>query len=279
MAIRSLLTSTALVFCIAALPALAQQPNKLDEVLKRGHLIVGTGSTVMPWHFKSADDKLQGFDIDMARLISKSLFKDTDKIEFVMQSPESRIQNITTGKVDITCQFMTVTGERAQQVAFTIPYYREGMVVLMRADSKYADYAALKAAGSGVTISSLQNAHLDATVKAAFPEAKIEQYDTMDLVYQALDSGRADGVPADVSSVAWFMQQRPGQYRDGGRIGWPNSYACAVPRGDQDWLNFVNTVFHEAMTGVEFDTYAKSYKAWFGQDLTPPPLGFPIEYK
>ena len=35
----------------------------------------------------------------------------------------------------------------------------------------------------------------------------------------------------------------------------------------------------EAMTGVEFDFYAKSFKTWFGKDLTPPQIGFPIEYK
>ena len=29
---------------------------------------------------------------------------------------------------------MTVTGERAQQVAFTIPYYREGVGLMLKAD-------------------------------------------------------------------------------------------------------------------------------------------------
>jgi polar amino acid transport system substrate-binding protein len=52
-----------------------------------------------------------------------------------------------------------------------------------------------------------------------------------------------------------------------------------VRRGDQDWLNFVNTALHEAMTGVEFDTYAKSFKMWFGKDLPPPQIGFPLEFK
>ena len=33
---------------------------------------------------------------------------------------------------------MTVTGERAQQIAFTIPYYREGVGLMLKADSKYA---------------------------------------------------------------------------------------------------------------------------------------------
>ena len=77
----------------------------------------------------------------------------------------------------------------------------------------------------------------------------------------------------------WYMTQNPGRYKDAG-FGWnPQTYACAVKRGDQDWLNFVNTALHEAMTGVEFDSYAKSYKTWFGKDLTPPQIGFPVEFK
>jgi len=49
--------------------------------------------------------------------------------------------------------------------------------------------------------------------------------------------------------------------------------------GDQDWLNFVNTTLHEAMTGVEFPTYAASFKQWFGVDLPSPAIGFPVEFK
>ena len=61
------------------------------------------------------------------------------------------------------------------------------------------------------------------------------------------------------------MTQNPGRFKDAG-YGWnPQTYACAVKRGDQDWLNFVNTALHEAMTGVEFDVYAKSFKTWFGR--------------
>ncbi|MDW9522592.1 transporter substrate-binding domain-containing protein [Sinorhizobium meliloti] len=265
---------------LAAMPAQAQQASsKLDEVLSRGHLILGTGSTNAPWHFKSAEDKLQGFDVDMGRIIAKALFGDPEKIEFVNQSSDARIPNITTGKVDITCQFMTVTGERAQQIAFTIPYYREGVGLMLKADGKYGDYEALKAAGSSVTISVLQNVYAEDMVHAALPEATVDQYESVDLIYQALESGRADAAATDQSSLAWYMTQNSGRYKDAG-YGWnPQTYACGVRRGDQDWLNFVNTALHEAMTGVEFDFYAKSFKTWFGKDLTPPHIGFPIEYK
>ncbi|WP_018097148.1 transporter substrate-binding domain-containing protein [Sinorhizobium meliloti] len=265
---------------LAAMPAQAQQASsKLDEILSRGHLVLGTGSTNAPWHFKSAEDKLQGFDVDMGRIIAKALFGDPEKIEFVNQSSDARIPNITTGKVDITCQFMTVTGERAQQIAFTIPYYREGVGLMLKADGEYADYEALKAAGSSVTISVLQNVYAEDMVHAALPEATVDQYESVDLIYQALESGRADAAATDQSSLAWYMTQNSGRYKDAG-YGWnPQTYACGVRRGDQDWLNFVNTALHEAMTGVEFDFYAKSFKTWFGKDLTPPQIGFPIEYK
>ena len=257
----------------------AHAAGKLEQVLARGKLVVGTGSTNAPWHFKGADGKLQGFDIDMAKIIAKALFDDPEKVEFVNQSSDARIPNITTDKVDITCQFITVTGARAQQVAFTIPYYREGVGLMLKAGSPYANYAALKAAGAKVKVAVLQNVYAEAMVHAALPAATVSQFDSQDLIYQALNSGRADAVATDQSSIAWFLKQNPGKYKDAG-YGWnPQTYACAVKRGDQDWLNFVNTALHEAMTGVEFDTYAASFKNWFGAELAPPKIGFPVEYK
>src|SRR5262245_5904185 len=137
--------------------ATAQEKGKLEEVLERGHLIVGTGSTNAPWHFKDEGGNLVGFDIDVAKLVAKGLVGDDTKIEFVDQSSDARIPNVTTGKVDITCQFMTVTAERAQQVNFTVPYYREGVALLLSANGKHKTYDDLKAAGSGATVSVLQN--------------------------------------------------------------------------------------------------------------------------
>ena len=280
MALRFLkLAAIAAATALTCASAFAAGTSELDQVLARGRLIVGTGSTNAPWHFKGEDGKLQGFDIDIAKILAKALFDNPEKVEFVNQSSDARIPNITTGKVDITCQFLTVTGARAQQVAFTIPYYREGVGLMLKAKSPYANYAALKKAGASVKVAVLQNVYAEAMVHAALPGAKVAQFDSVDLMYQALSSGRADAVATDQSSVAWFVKQNPGKYMDSG-YGWnPQTYACAVKRGDQDWLNFVNTALHEAMTGVEFDSYAKSFNTWFGVKLAPPKIGFPVEYQ
>jgi len=273
----------ACVFLLAASAAavgVAQAADsKLDSVLARGKLIVGTGSTNAPWHFQGADGKLQGFDIDIARMVAKGLFNDPGKVEFVVQSSDARIPNLLTDKVDMSCQFITVTASRAQQVAFTLPYYREGVGLLLPANSKYKEIDDMRAAGDGLTVAVLQNVYAEELVHQALPKAKVDQYDSVDLMYQAVNSGRADAAATDQSSVKYLMVQNAGRYRSPAFAWSPQTYACAVKRGDQDWLNFVNTTLHEAMTGVEFPTYAASFKQWFGVDLPSPAIGFPVEFK
>ncbi|ATA21222.1 ABC transporter substrate-binding protein [Gibbsiella quercinecans] len=266
---------------LALLGCYAAQANaaRLDDVLKRGYLIVGTGSTNAPWGFQGADGQLQGFDIDIARIVAKGLFNDPTKVRFVQQSSDARIPNLLTDKVDMTCQAMTVTAQRAQQVAFTIPYYREGVALLTLANSNYLQLADMNAAGDGLRVAVLQNVYADQLVHQALPKATVSQYESVDLMYQALNSGRADAVATDQSSAKWLMVQTPGRYHSPDYAWSPQTYSCALKRGDQDWLNYVNTALHEAMVGVDFADYAAAYKKWFGSDLATPAIGFPVEYK
>src|SRR5439155_23521313 len=110
--------------------AQAAPTSLLRTVLDRGKLIVGTGSTNPPWHFEDDKGQLTGMDIAMARILRKGLFDDVNKVEFVKQDPAARIPNITTGKVDVVIQFMTVSPARAQLLAFSRPHYVEGAALM-----------------------------------------------------------------------------------------------------------------------------------------------------
>ena len=78
-----------------------------------------------------------------------------------------------------------------------------------------------------MTVSVLQNVYAEDMVHQALPEAKVDQYESVDLMYQALNSGRADAAATDMSSLKWFMKQNPGKYVDAG-YGWnPQTYSCA----------------------------------------------------
>ncbi|MGV2442265.1 transporter substrate-binding domain-containing protein, partial [Bacillus atrophaeus ATCC 9372] len=258
---------------LAPRAAMAQSAgrSRLQMIKDRGRLIVGTGSTNPPWHFEGADGKLQGMDIDLTRLLAKSLFDDPNQVEFVLQGSDARIPSLMTDKVDIVVQWMTVTPGRAQQVEFTIPYYREGVTLLLLArGAKYQNYDAMKAAGNAVTVGGMQNVFMEEWVRKALPQAKVDAFESPDAVLQALNARRIDAYMADQSAARWLMQQTPGRFVDAG-YGWmPNSYASAVKPGDPVWLNWVNTVYKEAMMGVDFDYFAASYKKWFGIELPTP---------
>jgi len=253
--------------------------SRLQMIKERGRLIVGTGSTNPPWHFEDANGQLQGMDIDLARLLAKNLFDDPTKVEFVLQGSDARVPSLVTDKVDIVVQWMTVTAGRAQQVEFTIPYYREGVsLLLLSRGGKYKNFEEMKAAGASVTVGGMQNVFLNEWVGKALPQAKVDAFESPDASLQALNARRVDAYLADQSAARWLMQQTPGRFVDSG-YGWmPNSYASAVKPGDPIWLNWVNTVYKEAMMGVDFDTFAASYKKWFGIDLPTPKVGFPSEF-
>lgn len=270
-----------LVVSIAALgtTTAATAKDRLHQIIDRGELVVGTGSSNPPWHFKDAQGNLVGFDIDISRIIAKNLFDDPNKVKFVIQSDSSRVPNIATDKVDITCQFMTVTGGRAQQVAFTVAYYREGVGFMMQKAGKYKTYDDLKAAGSKVDIAVLKNVFAESMVHAALPDAKVDQYDDPNLMYQALNSSRADAAATDVSSLKWFIKQKPDQYIDAGYYWNPQSYSCAVRQGQPIWLHYVNTVLEQAMMGVDFDAYQTAFEKWFGEKVPAPKIGFPAEFR
>jgi polar amino acid transport system substrate-binding protein len=104
------------------------------------------------------------------------------------------------------------------------------------------------------------------------------QFDSVANAVLALDSGRVEAAAIDDSTVRWLSRQSPDKYKSG-NYGWsPQTYAAAVRQGDPVWLNFVNTVLHECMTGVEFDAYAAGFEKFFGVKLAPPPVGFPVEF-
>jgi polar amino acid transport system substrate-binding protein len=255
--------------------AQAAGTSLLRTVLDRGHLIVGTGSTNAPWHFEDEQGKLVGMDIAMARILAKGLFDDDSKVEYVRQDPDARIPNVTTGKVDITIQFMTVTPGRAQLIAFTRPYYVEGIALLTKPGSPKQKFDALLAGGSGTKISILQNVDAEQSVHAVLPQAEVVQLDTQANVIQALDSGRVDGAAVDLSTVWWLAKRAPDKYADSGKKWFSMLYAAALRQSDPDWLTFVDTTFNVAMFGHQNEIYDKAFSDYFG--LQPPTRepGFP----
>src|SRR6266404_2660138 len=234
--------------------AQAAPESLLRTVLARGKLIVGTGSTNPPWHFEDDKGQLTGMDIAMARILSKGLFDDVGKVEFVKQDPPAR----------------------AQLVSFSRPYYVEGAALMTSPKSKWQKYADLKAAGKQVRASVLQNVDADILTHNALPEAQVLQLDSQANVMQAVEAGRADVAVVDASTVKWLVKKNPDKYTDPGYAYEAQLYSAAVRQGDPDWLHWINTCFNVAMHGHQPEIYTAAFQEFFGEKPPEQKPGFPV---
>ena len=89
-------------------------------------LIVVTLGTVPPFAFKDDKGEFVGFDIDVARLAANALFRDPNKLEFVVVTSDGRWPAIESGRADMGIGGTTVYPDRAIRVAFTRAFINSG---------------------------------------------------------------------------------------------------------------------------------------------------------
>ena len=80
----SVILTVALILTAAA--AAAEGNNHLEEIKARGTLIVGTEGTWSPYTYHDEDDRLVGFDVEVARLIADYIGVDIAYSETVWSS-------------------------------------------------------------------------------------------------------------------------------------------------------------------------------------------------
>lgn len=82
-------------------------------------IIVGLQSGYPPFEFRDAENKIIGFDVDLANLISKKLGKDLviQDMEF-----EGEILSLKHGKIDLIISGMDITTSRKKEIVM-VPYH------------------------------------------------------------------------------------------------------------------------------------------------------------
>src|SRR5262245_63811926 len=114
----------ALAIVAAGLPAGAQT---VDEIIKRGKVIIGVNTTTPIFGLAGKDGVPEGYDPDVARLVGKYLGV---QVEFVPVTGANRLPFLLTSRVDMVIALFGITPERAQQIWFSMPYATEAAVLV-----------------------------------------------------------------------------------------------------------------------------------------------------
>src|ERR1700761_3184861 len=139
---------TALVALLLAVAPFAAHADALDTIAKNGTLRVAVPEDYPPFGSVGADMKPQGYDVDMAALLAKSM---NVKLELVPVNSANRIPYLTTNKVDLVISSLGKTPEREKVLDFSTPYAPYFNGVFGTADEKVTKAEDLANKTIGVT--------------------------------------------------------------------------------------------------------------------------------
>ncbi len=266
-----LLVAVAAFLHLTATAALTQEKSRLDTVLQRGKLIVATFSTAPPFCYTDDKGQLVGFDIDVARLLGKALFKDPNKVEFVVVTAEGRWPAIESGRADMGIATTTIYPDRAVRVAFTRPYVDSGVSVLVKKGSGIKSLADLNQ--EKYAIANLNNPQQADRSKRFIPRTKTLTFDTPAAQALAVRSGRAQGAQLDTPVADWYAATSKDEFEVIPELmGYSQNNAIFLKHGDFTWWHWLDTAVGEMRSGSYYGDYSEIYQKWFGKN--PPPQKF-----
>lgn len=116
------------VLALGVFGATVVRADALEDIKKKGTLVVGTKADYRPFGFLDPSGKIVGFEPDLAADIAKRLGV---KLELVPVVASNRIQFLQQGKIDLMIATMSDTPERRKIVDIIEPsYYGSGTNVL-----------------------------------------------------------------------------------------------------------------------------------------------------
>ena len=157
------------LFLVSGLFALQANAGMLDDIKKRGEIVVGVKNDVP--RFALLDQKtkqIQGFEVDVAKLLAKSILGDEKKIKLVAVNAKTRGPLLDNGSIDAVIATFTITLERKRTYNFSQPYYKDAVGLLVLKEKGYTSIADMKNATIGVAQAATSKKAIDAAAKKAW---------------------------------------------------------------------------------------------------------------
>ena len=215
--------STLLGGCSSSDSSSSSNDDSLQYVMDKGELIVGLDDSFPPMGYRDKDNKIVGFDVDLAKETCKRM---GIKAKFQPVSWESKEQELSSKNIDCIWNGFTMNGRESDYtwttpyidnsqvviLTFTEPYMSNPQIFVVLADSGIKTEADLKgkvvAAQSGST--AYATIDKDTNLKDSFKEF-IGVEDNVKALMD-LEVGGSDAVAMDTVVARYYMTKDPGKY-------------------------------------------------------------------
>lgn len=245
----------------------AATPEWASELITPGGatVIVGADTNYPPFEsaIKGASG-FEGFDVDLMNAIGEKL---NLTFEFKTYNFDSLVAGLNAGSdFDMVTSAWTINEERAKQVNFSTPYYRNDFGVVVSNDSKIASLADLKK-GDIVSVQTGSSAHEWAKKEFAGKGIELKTFENTLDCFNALTAGDADMVIQDIAMAADVVKDSARNAKVVQDISVDEFFGMGFAKNAKG--DAMRESINKALDEVVSDgTYAEIYKKWFGVDPT-----------
>ncbi len=228
----------------------------------KGRLVVGLDDTFAPMGFRDKDDKLVGFDIDLARAVGKEM---DIKIKFRPIDWDAKESELKSKKIDCIWNGMSATKERQKSMALSNKYLNNKIVIMsydkglnVTKASQLKNYNVGTQAGSAALDTLKANKDYDSF------QDKVKEYKSYDDAMLDMKAGRIDCIVID-EVLGEYKNNKSDQkmYLSDYNFG-DDYYAIGFRKSDTELRDKVNDAIKAVIDSGEA---AKISKKWFGKDI------------
>jgi polar amino acid transport system substrate-binding protein len=239
----------------------AANADAFEEILKKGVVRIATPLDVPPFGSQNAQREPEGFDIELAGMVAKSLGV---KLELQQVTGANRIPFLLTNKVDIVISVMGLTPERAKQIMFTAPYADTQLAVF---GPKSADVTSADKIGK-LKVAAAKGTTQELALSAMAPKATIMRTEDDATAAAAYVSGQAELFATNSLIIPDLQKRNPSKEFDLKFTIRRSPAHMGVRMGEHNLLQWLNSFIFFNMMNGEID---RLHQKWLGMKLQPLP--------
>ncbi|MFM8984937.1 MAG: transporter substrate-binding domain-containing protein [Planctomycetia bacterium] len=225
-------------------------------------LRVGMELSYPPFEMADPQGRPTGVSVRLAAALGRHLGREVviENIAF-----DGLVTALKTRKIDCVISSMTATPERAKSIAFSDPYLKTGLALLVAAKSPVRSAADLDAAGRVVAVKKGTTGHQFAAT--SLKRARVLVLDKEAAAVLEVAQGKADAFIYDSLSVFQNQRRHPETTRAVLEPFREETWAIGLRLGDDDLLRQVNEFLAAFRTAGGFerlgDEFLPDEKAYF----------------
>ena len=229
----------------------------LTNILEKGSMRVGV-ALFTPHTMQDKSGGLSGFEIEVAKNLARDLGAST---EFKVYNWEDIIKALQDGEIDIILGGMAITPERALKISFTQPYAESGigLATNTKMTKKVKKLGDLNSPKYSVAVVA-DTVSYD-FVKRTFNKIEIKSFKTSEEATNAVSGGKVHVFVGSVPQPRFLALSHPKKVDSPlTKPLLPYKVGMAVNKGEQEWLNFLNSW----ITARQADKWLTvTHKYWF----------------